>query len=150
MTQPDGTKVRKPHVLPSTPPVPLTSRVTTDRLIPAWLGGDVPFEEVELVGDLVEQVAGVEVGVPGVVGEDLAAGCLDGRGSTTPIEDLFERQLPGGPPPTERAHEAAAATFTPEGAVIHYLDLSTTRRLSSSVAERLQQASVPPGTTGPR
>lgn len=61
------------------------------------------------------------------------------------VEELFERQLPGEIPPAARPQEVAAATFALEGAVIHDLDHTTTRRLCRSVAERLQQASRPAG-----
>lgn len=64
------------------------------------------------------------------------------------VEALFESQLPGEIPPAARAQEVAAATFTLEGAVIHDLDLSTTRQLCNSVAERLQRASRPAGPRG--
>jgi AcrR family transcriptional regulator len=66
------------------------------------------------------------------------------------VEELFERQLPGEIPPSARAQEVAAATFSLEGAVIHDLDLTTTRQLCQGVAERLQQASRPAGRLGSR
>jgi hypothetical protein len=44
--------------------------------VSAWLGRDVPLEKGELLAqDLLEQLAGVDVEVPGWVGADLAAGC---------------------------------------------------------------------------
>ena len=66
------------------------------------------------------------------------------------VEELFEGQLPGKIPASARAQEAAAATFALEGALIHDLDLATTRRLCASVAERLREASRVAGPPGPR
>lgn len=66
------------------------------------------------------------------------------------VEELFERQLPGEIPAPARAQEAAAATFALEGALIHDLDPTTTRRLCGSVAERLEQASRAAGRPASR